>query len=226
MLKEERRANLVKALKYPTSEMKARLEFLKAEGIEGQKRPDFIWHYLLQSFSTMGNSNGHKGLILNKKNYEQVRFEQISTIEPSKRKDYIQSILEIAEVNEPDTKAKWLSNDYNIVSRLGGLTKAKDKAFSQVGTEAKILFMKQFQGIGDKYGRNIWMDVYHSDFWDSIAIDRRINYITETMGYSFSEYKEHEKFYLDIAHEVELQGWEVDRLLYNYKNYFLNNLNN
>ena len=69
------------------------------------------------------------------------------------------------------------------MERMGGLERAKEKAFAQVGTKAKITFMKRFYGIGDKYARNVWMDVYHPDFHDSIAIDDRIKQITEAMGY-------------------------------------------
>lgn len=32
-------------------------------------RPDFLWHYLLQSFATMGRSAGWHGLIGNRDNY-------------------------------------------------------------------------------------------------------------------------------------------------------------
>ena len=37
-------------------------------------RPDFIWHYLLQSFATMGRASGWHGLIGNKANYERVMY--------------------------------------------------------------------------------------------------------------------------------------------------------
>jgi hypothetical protein len=90
-------------------------------------------------------------------------------------------------------------------------------AFAQVGTKAKIAFMKCFSGIGDKYARNVWMDIYHPDFYDNIAIDDRIKQITVAMGYRFATYLEHEQFFLGIAKESNLQGWELDRLLYNFK---------
>lgn len=48
-----------------------KLEQLKLEHIE-LERPDFIWHFLLQSFSTMGRAAGWHGLIGNKDNYSKV----------------------------------------------------------------------------------------------------------------------------------------------------------
>src|SRR3712207_4478772 len=81
--------------------------------------------------------------------------------------------------------------------------------------------MKRFYGIGPKYARNIWMDAYHPDFRDTIAVDLRIRKVTKALGYSFKTYEEEERFYQDIAEEAGLQGWEVDRLLYEYTDHFL-----
>jgi hypothetical protein len=77
--------------------------------------------------------------------------------------------------------------------------------------------LKKFPGIGDKYARNIMMDVYHPDFRDSIAVDARINAISNALGLSFASYRDHEAFYLDVAKEAGLNGWELDRLLFNFR---------
>ena len=76
--------------------------------------------------------------------------------------------------------------------------------------------MIQFDGIGDKYARNIWMDVYHPDFYDAIAVDERIKKITAAMGYAFTRYDDHERFYQELAGEAGLQPCELDRLLYHF----------
>ena len=81
--------------------------------------------------------------------------------------------------------------------------------------------MDAFEGIGPKYARNVWMDIYDPLFRDSVAIDERIKSITSALGYSFKTYGEHENFYRDIAREVELEPWEVDRLLYHFRDDFL-----
>ena len=62
MNKESRRRALVGALKRLTPDMEETLRKSKAEGNEGMKRPDFVWHFLLQSFATMGRSSGWDGL--------------------------------------------------------------------------------------------------------------------------------------------------------------------
>jgi hypothetical protein len=62
------------------------------------------------------------------------------------------------------------------------------------------------------------MDVYHPDFHDAFAVDERM---TEALRYPFKTYAEHERFYQEIAREARLEGWEVDRLLYNDQGEFL-----
>ena len=60
------------------------------------------------------------------------------------------------------------------------------------------------------------MDVYHPEFRDSIAVDIRIQKISDELGLQFENYADHEFFYVDSAHRAGLNGWEIDRLLYNY----------
>ena len=81
--------------------------------------------------------------------------------------------------------------------------------------------MKSFHGIGDKYGRNVWMIQYDPDFRETIAVDERIKGVTEELGRTFRDYVEHEAFYYQIATESNLEPWEVDRLLYWFRDHFV-----
>jgi len=65
------------------------------------------------------------------------------------------------------------------------------------------------------------MDVYHEDFRDSIAIDARIQSVSKAWGLSFDTYEEQENFYLSVAETAGLNGWELDRLLFNFTQHFL-----
>lgn len=223
--KEQKRKKLIALLRNLTPEMKAKLKEEKAKSVELEK-PDFIWHFILQSFSTMGNSRGYQGLILNRENYNKVTFEALSKLGKKERLDRLNRVFSAALLRMSVTKARWANENYDLIVSMGGLAKSKQLALSQRGTRAKIAFMKQFHGIGDKYARNIWMDVYHPDFRDNIAVDDRIKKISEALGYSFGsgDYEEHEDFYLQIAKEVDLEGWEVDRLLYNFQSIILDSL--
>ena len=55
---------LVSIVKPLAAEKRAFLDELKREHA-GLERPDFLWHYLLQSFSTMGRASGWQRLIAN-----------------------------------------------------------------------------------------------------------------------------------------------------------------
>lgn len=220
MDKELKREKLIMLLKNISPEMKRRLAKLKRE-CDSLKRSDFIWHALLVSVATLGNERGYEGLIRNQDNYNRVTFDAISKISNSKRLAHIDKVLRDAKVRMPAQKARWLFENYEIICKRGGVEKVSREALEQKGREAKILFLKQFIGIGDKYARAIWMDAFHKDFRDSMAIDLRINQITAALGYEFKTYEEHEKFYREIAKECGLLTWEIDRLLYNHKDYFL-----
>ena len=69
MDKESRRQALVDALMRLTPEMRKALRERKKEGKRDLKRPDFVWHLLLQSFSTLDGSRDWPGLMGAMENY-------------------------------------------------------------------------------------------------------------------------------------------------------------
>ncbi len=205
-----------------------RLARLKQPELDRQKadyaqlqRPDFLWHYLLQSFATMGRASGWRGLIGNKSNYDKLRFDVLAELTPAARSGQVETTCRAAKIRMPGIKAGYILKCFDQVQELGGLEAAKAKLLAQTGREAKIAFLKSFRGIGDKYARNIMMDVYHPDFRNSIAVDARIKTLSEKLGLSFGSYREHEEFYVSVAREAGLNGWELDRLIYNFQAEFL-----
>ena len=60
------------------------------------------------------------------------------------------------------------------------------------------------------------MDVYYEEFRDGIAVDARISAISAVPGLRFTSYAEEEAFYIEVAKEAGLNGWELDRLLFNF----------
>lgn len=117
----------------------------------------------------------------------------------------------------PNRKAGFILDCFEHVRQLGGPKEAKAQLLAQIGCEAKIRFLDAFPGIGPKYARNIMMDVYHEDFRESISIDIRIKAISQILGLSFSSYAEHEAFYLEVARKAGVNGWEIDRLMFNFQ---------
>lgn len=181
------------------------------------ERNDFIWHFLLQSFATMGKASGWIGLVGNKENYRQLSFDNLSLYKPEERHKIVLEVCKKAKIRMPGKKAEYILGCFDLIVSMGGLIAAKEKLLAQPGREGKIAFLMLFPGIGPKYARNIMMDVYHEEFRESIAIDVRITSISELIGVSFNNYSEHEKFLLKVAHAANMNGWELDRLMYNFR---------
>ena len=203
---------------------RAELERLKANHADIE-RPDFLWHYLLQSFATLGNSAGWHGLIGNQSNYQRVTYPAIAALLDSNRLAEVKAVCRAAKIRMPDRKARFILGCFERVRDMGGPEAAKSQLLAQPGRAGKIAFLKALPGIGDKYARNIMMDVYHEDFRDSIAVDSRIQAISEQLGVAFKSYAAHETFYLDVARIAGVNGWELDRLLYNFRSEVESSLN-
>jgi hypothetical protein len=183
-------------------------------------RADFLWHFLLQSFGTMGRAAGWVGLS-RPENYQRLTYTALAGLTPDKRRGVAEQVCREAKVRMPGIKAGYIVGCFDRIEQHGGPQAAKNHLLLQSGREAKIKFLKSLPGIGDKYARNILMDVYHPDFRESIAVDARIKTLSKSLGLTFTSYAEHEQFYLDVAHEAGLNGWELDRLIFNFQGGFL-----
>lgn len=209
-----KRAGLIKYLQNLPTSVRARLEELKADGLTMRSRADFVWYFMLTSFATMGNSRGYDGLMADPENMRRLAYDVLAGESPEDCRSTIESVFRKAKIRMPSKKAGWLAANLEMIKGLGGLAAVNVAAFAQNGREAKISFLRQFNGIGDKYARNIWMDVYDSDFRNSIAVDERIKSISRALGVAFKSYEEHERFYQRLAEDAGLEPWEVDRVLY------------
>ena len=167
------RGRLVAVVRTLAAEKRAEIDRHK-EGYAGLERPDFVWHYLLQSFSTMGRASSWHGLIGNHNNYRRITYDALAALTPEARKAQVRQVCRASGIRMPEKKADYILGCFEYVARLGGPKAAKAMLFAQPGREAKIAFLQTFPGIGPKYARNIMMDVYHEDFRDSVALDVRI----------------------------------------------------
>ena len=106
-----------------------------------------------------------------------------------------------------------MARNYSLVARMGDPEKARGQAFAQQVREAKIAFMRQFYGIEDKYARNTWMDAYHPEFYDTIAIDQRIKKETEALGYSVTLCRARPLFTRTLRRRpaYRVRGWTASR---------------
>jgi len=210
------RDRLVAVVRALAMERRAEIDRLKA-GAAGLERSDFLWHELLQSFSTMGRASGRRGLIENQDNYRRVTYDALAALAPRARRQRVLKVCRAAGIRMPNQKAEYILGCFDHVQRLGGPKAAKAQLLAEAGREAKIRFLDALPGIGPKYARNIMMDVYHPDFRDSIALDVRIHAISAALGLSFASYADHEAFYLGVAKDAGLDGWELDRPLFHFR---------
>jgi hypothetical protein len=116
-----------------------KLDELKAKAKE-LERPDWLWHSLLLSFSTMGNARGKIGLVDNQENYEKVTFAALGKLSSKDRKRRLTETLRVGKVRMSDIKARWLSKNFERISKMGGPASAKQLLMSECGPEAKRKF--------------------------------------------------------------------------------------
>jgi len=210
-------ARLVPIVREVHADRKDALEQMKRTAQAEATRPALLWHMLLQSFATMGNSRGQEGLIRTQENYDRLRFDRLAQLGPAERAQEIQDVCRRARIRMPDKKAQWIAAAFERIAEMGG-SNAADAAYrGKTSRNEKEAFLQAFDGIGPKYARNIPMDTYDEHFRDSIAIDVRLKNVSTALGLTFARpFPEHERFYQDVAQAAGLNGWELDRLLYHF----------
>ncbi len=218
---EIKRSQLVKALKNLPQNMRERIESLKAEGNDLRNRPDLLWYLLLQSAATQGNSRGWKRLCSDPVTLRSVEYAVLVPLELSAREAALLAALKKAKVRMQTLKAPQLAANVARIKELGGVEEATKHMLSLPTRDEKFEFMRSFKGIGEKYGRNVYMDIYDPSFRSSIAVDERLKKVARALGFNGKSYKQAEAFYCAIATDAGLEPWELDRLLYWFTDYFL-----
>lgn len=211
---KQRLAHILREL---AQEQRPRLEELKVAEHENVKREDWVWHALLEAAASWGSNRGYEGLIQNPEVYAKVTWDALRKVSPSDRTAWIEEALRAGAVRWPAMKARLLDENYESIVATGGPGEAKRRLFAANGRVAKMEFLMTFKGVGDKYARNVMMNLYDTDFRDSIAVDDRIEKVSKAAGLTFDTFVEHEEFYLSVAREAGLNGWETDRLLFHFK---------
>jgi len=200
------------------------IEQKKKAGRRHWKASDFIWEALLISAATLGNSRGSQ-LVKKEEFHSRVRWDALAKLSKNRRLTVLKRTLREASVRMPDIKAERLARNFQLIERRGSPETVKKDLVNTKGRNAKIAFLKQFEGIGNKYSRNMMMDAYHVDFLDSIAIDRRIRDILATIGKKdLTNYQKIESFLIDSARIAGIEPWELDRVLYSWKDEILKHL--
>ena len=216
-----KRSKLVGALQALPPHMRNVSGNCKADGETLRKRSDLVWYLLLQSAATLGNSRGWPGLFEDEATFKSVAYSALAPLAEEAREARILTALRKAKVRMPTLKAPQLAANVGRIAAMGGVGRATKKMLSLPTREDKFQFMRSFEGIGEKYGRNVWMDIYDPSFRDTVAVDKRLKKVARALGFSGRGYREYETFYCGVAREAGLEPWELDRLLYNFTDHFL-----
>ena len=125
---------LVAAVGPLVDEKRADLDRLKKNHAD-INRPDFLWHYLLQSFATMGRSAGWHGLIGEPDNYSRITYPALSCISEDQRLREVREVCQAAKVRMPDRKADFILGCFGRIQKMGGQESAKNELLAQPGRE-------------------------------------------------------------------------------------------
>jgi hypothetical protein len=218
---QSKRTLLVSKLRNLPEHMSVHISQRMEEAVELRKKPDLLWVLLLQSAATRGNSRGWDGLFKNAARLKSVMYPALKALGAEAREERLHTAFAEAAIRMPNKKATEMAANFERIEIMGGVEAATLNMLALPTREAKFQFMNRFKGIADKYGRNVWMDIYDPHFRDSIAVDDRLKKVADAIGFHSKNYRTAEDFYCDIALEAGLEPWVVDRLLYNFKDEFL-----
>ncbi len=212
------RQKLIKVITRLYSTEQDKLSKLKEQGQRLRAKPDWLWHELLVSFATWGNSRGWHGLIGNQENYQQITYEALDLLTDEDRKQRLINVCRAAKIRMPDRKAKYLNHNFEKIRAKGGVVTLGQEIMARQNETEICKQLKVFMGIGDKYARNIMMDLADPRFSHKIAIDHRIKKVLRLLAIQGS-YLEQEQYLLDLISDINMEGldgWSLDRLMYWY----------
>ena len=222
-MNNSKRSLLIQALIQRPVVHDEKLEELKLIAKQISQKSDWLWHLLVSSMSTMGNGRGYEKLINNSANYFLVSYNTLLPLDADTRLFNLEKGLSAATVRRYKRKAIWLNSNLEFIENCGGLTTFQNFLLQTKGRESKLRLLQLFDGIGNKYARNIFMDLYHDDFTNSIAIDERLLDVSSVLEIDINliSYEVHEALFREIADEANITPWSLDRLLYSFKKHYI-----
>ena len=216
--------------KYRANEKK--IAAWKADSRKDREHSEWIWRALVTSMATMGNS---RGLDVVKNNGFFANSEQDGTL-PLPENEYSYECLVKQEdkqiydvlmkvfnkIKFGRLKSEWLVKDIRIIQKHGGPSAISCKINGMKSAQERIDFMIGFHGIGQKYSRNIYMDVADDVVSNVAAIDIRLftilKHVDGSLTYPINKiiYNRAQGMVHELAKETKLDMWTVDRIMYNY----------
>lgn len=181
--------------------------------------PDWAWFVFVQSYATNGGV-GRWEAFLRTEGRRRVRWDALFEGAPD-------------DVYAAAGRLNALSQEF-LAPRRAGRTRpalmATFQRFCEFGgpgvvaqtwnahdEERSLLrWLRTFPMIGEKYSRNMCMDVAHPLVLDHIALDHRINALCNRVigAPSSGSYDMRERWLYEVAVDLGINGWYLDRLLF------------
>lgn len=203
------RDKVIEAVQAAAREYAGALESLKAAAVVHGSDPDWPWNGIVLSAATLGGSWRWDKRV--KPIYDaELSWAALDGLSMEERRERFNKVGRYWR-----RTSAFLEHMYGRLLQEGGPKAARSKLAAMTGGEA-ITFWSAFDGVGPKYARNIMMDVHHPSFRKNhFAIDSRIQKLLPVLGYSGPKrYDAMESFLTELAADIGIDGWDLDRLLY------------
>jgi len=184
-----------------------------------QYNPEFPWNIFVMSFATMGNA-AHWENNVEPNYFGNWRWEVVV----NRGVEYVQCMKNNinggrfrAQNGECFAQAAQYFLDNGILC-------VRNQWEQSANGQALIKYLKSFNGIGDKYARNMPMDCDDPRVQSHFAIDARINGILNRVleAQNLQAYEQKEQWLNNIKDDlnrlakIQIDSWYLDRLLFRY----------
>lgn len=191
-------------------EMKAELDEIRAESVEWGKHLEWPWNGFILSWATYGGSKNWPSRIQPLYNAE-YSWEALSSVDEQTR------LNRFSVLGNPRYRSKvaiWAPMVFDRLANPGGPVAARSHYFSLTTARERIAYVMSFSGFGEKYGRNIPMDIYDDLVRDNFALDHRLRTFLAACGYRDVTYARGEELLGELAAELSTDAWTLDRVIY------------
>ena len=174
--------------------------------------PDWFWNVMVNSYCT---NDGSKNLERKRAKYgEALSWSAIASMTPERRAEIF------ADLPNPRRRSKLapaLLETFARIRDAGGPRAIATHYESLDSAKARMEFVGSFPQIGEKYRRNIPMDVYDEIVLDQAALDKRLHKLIDLIDGAppRSPYSAREEYLRAIQRDAGIPTlWRLDRLLY------------
>lgn len=194
-------------------DLRAELKSMRDGAEDRKSRRDLLWYKLCGVAATSGSTVHAEDFMAMYD--ERLAFDKLPVTSKARISRILEALKEAKVPRYQQKKAQDLSWNYDFIKKhYGDPEKATREMLTLKGRNEKEEWIRRFRGVGKKYSRDIWMDICDPEFSDSIAVDARVKSFAEKLD--IRDPTRLEEKLLEFAKSCGLEGWELDRLIFNF----------